>query len=201
MKNAAIVISLIWLTGCTGNPVAAPTPLTVSPTPTASPAATVPRALTATSQPTSVVASPTAGAQFTQAFTVAVVSPPDTLFGSTDAVRDGNTDTWAAIRAGDGAWVFDLGGEQSLTAVKFWPLTDSGDGFLLRSVSVSGDGQTWVDVWAGSGTCFYPNCDGFAEKQWATLAFAPAAARYLRLLAGPRFSALGEVAIEAAPKP
>ncbi len=102
-KNAAIVISFIWLTGCTGNPVAASTPLTVSPTPTAAPATTVPRAPTATSQPTSVVASPTAGAQFTQVFTVAVVSPPNTLFGSTDAVRDGNTDTWASIRAGDGA--------------------------------------------------------------------------------------------------
>ncbi|MGH2523758.1 MAG: discoidin domain-containing protein [Anaerolineales bacterium] len=164
-------------------PTSPPTAAPIRPTetlapPTVAPSDTPEPSPSATPQP-----------EFTQEFTV---SAEGELFGNAGDLRDGSTDTWASLRGqGNGTWVFDLGSEQLISAVTFWPVRDENDPVIVHQVEVSRDAETWTPVYASPAE--------FPENEWTTLNFDPVPGRFVRILAGPRWLALAEVQIEVQP--
>lgn len=188
-----LLLVLSALTACSGDPTAAPTPQPSAPPKTTAPppTATAPVLLpdpTATPAPTA-----TPGVIFIQDFSIAISGE---AFGNLDDVRDGNSATFASARGGGhGVWTFDLGSEQTVAGVTVYPVIDSGDQPYLTAIEVSGGGATWQTVFVGSGNCGVPQCDALPDGQYTVLTFEFVTARFVRLVAGPRWLALAEVLI------
>ncbi len=136
-------------------------------------------------------------ATFTQAYSVS--NDGGTVFGRPPDMGDGRTETWASLRGGDAAWVFDLGASQRLAGVRLWPRADAGEPTTLRVIDVSADGTAWTTVYTGRGNCGVPSCDSLAQNQNVEIGFAATAARFIRLRSGPTRFAFAEVAIAVVP--
>jgi hypothetical protein len=139
-----------------------------------------------------------AGAEFTQQFTVSAEG--ETPLGVPGDLRDGRDITWASLRSGRGAWVFDLGRLQTVAGVRFIAHPDGGDDTTLLGIDLSDDGSAWTTVHAASGTCGeVSGCDVIAQREPVEIAFGPASARYVRLRGGPTRFAIAEIQIAVLP--
>src|SRR3990172_264911 len=164
--------------------------------------------------PTSVVALPTdtplppppsgggpqpipPNATFTQQFTVS--NEGGSVVGRPVDMTDGRTITWASLRDGNAAWIFDLGSQQPVTRLRVWAQPDGGDPTTLLSIQVSNDRTNWTTVYTGSGDCGVPNCDTLAQKEFVDLGFNPTTAQYVRMNGGPTRFAFAEAQIAVAP--
>lgn len=174
----------------TPEPEATPTPETEA-TPTEEPTATLP--------PTSGGGIPPE-ATFTQSFDISFEG--GILFGLAQDMIDGNETTWASLRAGNTYWIFDLGVAQNVVGLRLYPRHDGQEDVTLIVIEVSADGATWTPVYTGQGTCGdTPACDILPVDATHDIGFAPIAAQYVRMQAGPapaRF-AFGEVQIAVVP--
>ncbi|MBI3240872.1 MAG: discoidin domain-containing protein [Chloroflexi bacterium] len=181
-----MLTTIILMVAACGGVLPSPTPTPVPPTDTPLPPTALP---TATPEPQPA---------YTSDFAVSFIGE---LFGDAENVHDGRTETWASLRAGGhGTWVFDLGEKMLVSAVKFWPVVDTGDAVFVTSVDVGVDGQTWTTAFGGANDCGRPDCSNYLPDEWSELKFAsPLLARYVRLNAGPRWLALAEVEIEVLP--
>ncbi len=139
-------------------------------------------------------------ATFTQDFTVDFEG--GIYFGLAQDMIDGNTTTWASLRAGNAYWIFDLGTSQNVAGLRLYPRRDGQEDVTLLLIEVSNDGATWTPVYTGQGSCAdTPACDILPIDTTHDIGFGPAAAQYVRMQAGPapaRF-AFGEVQIAVVP--
>ncbi len=154
------------------------------------------KAPTATEAPTAsaTLGAIPAAATFTQDFTASAVG--DTVFGAAGDIADGQAITWASLRAGTGAWLFDLGSARNVAGLRLRAHRDGNQDTTLLGVDVSTDGTTWITVYSASGDCAgTANCEVLAQGSPVDLAFGPTDARYLRVRSGPTRFALAEVEI------
>ncbi|HLE26932.1 MAG TPA: discoidin domain-containing protein [Anaerolineales bacterium] len=136
-------------------------------------------------------------ATFTQQFTVS--NEGGSVVGRPVDMTDGRTDTWASLRGGNAAWIFDLGSQQRVAGLRVWAQPDGGDPTTLLSIQVSNDRTNWTTVYTGSGDCGVPNCDTLAQKEFVDLGFNPTTAQYVRMNGGPTRFAFAEAQIAVAP--
>jgi hypothetical protein len=135
-----------------------------------------------------------AGAAFTQDFTVSAVG--DTVFGAAGDIIDDQAITWASLRAGTGAWLFDLGSDRNVAGLRLRAHRDGDQDTTLLGIDVSTDGAAWTTVYTGSGDCAgTANCEVLTQGSPVDLAFGPTTARYVRVRSGPTRFALAEVEI------
>ena len=135
-----------------------------------------------------------AAADFTQDFTASAVG--DTVFGAAGDITDGQAITWASLRAGTGAWLFDLGSDRNVAGLRLRPHRDGDQDTTLLGIDVSTDGATWTTVYSASGNCAgTANCEVLTQGSPVDLAFGPTTARYVRVRSGPTRFALAEVEI------
>jgi F5/8 type C domain-containing protein len=178
-----------------------------SPTPEASPtseSAATEATSTREAEPTATTP-PTGGgippeATFTQGFSVDFEG--SILIGIATDMIDGNTTTWASLRAPNAYWKFDLGSVQNVAGVRLYPRSDGNFEVALLMIEVSTDGATWTPVYTGQGSCGdTPACDILAVDTTHDIGFGPVSAQYVRMQGGPapaRF-AFGEVQIAVMP--
>jgi hypothetical protein len=161
------------------------------------PEATVAEVPTATEVPPTAVPALDAippEATFTQDFTASASG--DTVFGDPGDIADGQTITWASLRAGTGAWLFDLGSEQNVAGLRLTAHRDGNQDTTLLGIDVSTDGTAWTTVYGANGDCAdTANCEVLAQRTPVDLPLAPTEARYVRLRSGPTRFALAEVEI------
>jgi hypothetical protein len=137
-------------------------------------------------------------ATFTQQFTVS--NEGGAVFGRPQDMGDGRTETWASLRGGGAAWVFNLGSPQNVIGLSVWAQPDRGEETSLVSIEVSADGASWTAVYAGDGTCGdVPQCDFLQQREFVDFGFGPLTAQYVRLRGGPTRFAFAEVKIALAP--
>ncbi len=189
-------------------PPTATQPATNTPPPAATQPSTATSAPAAT-QPPATLPPPSGGgggapqpipgnAQLVQTFNA--TNEGGTVVGRPIDMADNRKDTWAGLRNGPAAWIFDLGTAQKVGGLKVWPQAVLGEPTQLLSVQVSNDGATWVTVISGSGDCSgTPNCDALMQGQFIDLGFAATTARYLRLNGGPARFAFAEVQVALVP--
>ncbi len=135
-----------------------------------------------------------AEASFTQDFTVSASG--DSPFGAAADLTDGQALTWASLRSGSGAWVFDLGASRSVAGLRLLPQRDGDQDATLLGVDVSADGTNWTAVYTASGDCAgTAGCQSLAPGLTVDLPFAPTDAQYVRVRSGPTRFALAEVQI------
>lgn len=176
----------------TTNPPATPTSaLTQPPTATSAPAATQPPAPGGGPQPIP------ANATFTQQFIVSYEGSKVT--GRPVDMTDNRTITWASLRDGNAAWIFDLGSQQRVAGLKVWAQPDGGDPTTLLSIQVSSDGANWTTVYTGRGDCGVPQCDTLVQRDFVDLGFSATTAQFVRLNGGPTRFAFAEVQIAVVP--
>ena len=167
--------------------------------PSDTPAGLAPAGATATAEATEQAATATLaaippGASFTQDFTVSAEG--DTPVGAPSDLRDGQTNTWASLRNGQGAWVFNLGSARSVAGLRLVAQRDGNQDTTVLSIDVSTDGATWTVVYSASGDCAgTPNCQVIAQQTPVDFAFGPISAQYVRVRGGPTRFALAEVEI------
>jgi hypothetical protein len=114
-------------------------------------------------------------------------------------MRDRRTETWASLRGGDAAWIFDLGSPQNVAGLRVWAQPDANEPTTLRAIQVSGDGTVWTTVYTPSGDCGVPNCESLPQREFVERGFTPTAARFVRLNGGPTRFAFAEVEIAVLP--
>jgi len=114
-------------------------------------------------------------------------------------MTDNRTDTWASLRDGNAAWIFDLGSQQRVAGLKVWAQPDRGEPTTLLSIQVSSDGTNWTTVYTGQGDCGAPNCDTLIQKDFVDLGFSATTAQFVRLNGGPSRFAFAEVQIAIVP--
>jgi hypothetical protein len=123
------------------------------------------------------------------------------LAGRAEDMLDGQTSTWASLRAGSAFWIFDLGSAQHVVGVRLVPHADGNERVTLVLIEVSADGTEWTPVYTGQGECGVPNCDTLPLDTTVDLGFASTSAQFVRLQAGPapaRF-AFAEVGVAVGP--
>jgi hypothetical protein len=133
-------------------------------------------------------------AEFTQDFTV---SPSgDTAIGVPADLTDDQTLTWASLRSGTGAWVFDLGRAASVAGLRLIAHRDGNQDTTILGIDVSTDGQDWTEVYAASGECDgTADCEVIEQGTPVDLPFGPVEAEYVRVRSGPTRFALAEVEV------
>ena len=165
-------------------------------------ATATPEAVASTEGPTAPPPSPTAAgpvdipanAIFTQDLTVTAVG--DTPIGAPADMLDGQTLTWASIRNGTGAWVFNLGGVSRVVGLRLTAQRDGGQDTTIRGIDVSTDGVTWTEVYPATGTCgTTSNCEVLDQGTPVELGFGATTAQYIRVRSGPTRFALSEVEV------
>jgi hypothetical protein len=167
----------------------------------ATPEGQTPEAATATLEPAATVEpSPTtptgipANAIFTQDLSVSAVG--DSPIGAPADLIDGQTITWASLRNGTGAWVFNLGGPRNVVGVRLTAHRDGDQDTTLRGVDISADGLTWTEVYRSGESCGgTANCQTIAQETPVELGFGPISAQYVRVRSGPTRFALSEVEV------
>jgi hypothetical protein len=145
-----------------------------------------------------IAASPTnpatipSGAIFTRDLSVTAVG--DSPVGAASDLVDGQTITWASLRNGTGAWVFNLGTARSVAGLRLTAHRDGDQDTTILGIDVSTDGATWTEAYRAGGTCGgTANCQVIAQGTPVDLAFGPVTAQYIRVRSGPTRFALAEV--------
>lgn len=135
-----------------------------------------------------------AGATFTRDMRVTAVG--DNPVGAPADLVDGQTITWASLRNGTGAWVFNLGSARNVAGLRLTAFRDGNQDTTLLGIDVSTDGATWTEAYRPSGDCAgTANCQVIAQGTPEDLAFGPVTAQYLRVRSGPTRFALAEVEV------
>ena len=181
-----------WLVagGVAGNPATA-TPAGPTPAQSQTPGAEVETSATAPAATPTLAAIP-AGAMFTRAFSVSASG--DSPIGAPSDLADGQAITWASLRNGTGAWVFDLASTQSVAGLRLTAHRDGNEDTTLRGIDVSTDGAVWTEVYAARGDCAgTAGCEVVAQATPVEFAFGPIDAQYVRVRSGPTRFALAEV--------
>jgi hypothetical protein len=168
---------------------------------TATPEGATPIAEVPTPEPSATVdVGPTApagipaGAIFTR--DLSVTASGDSAVGVPSDLVDGQTVTWASLRNGTGAWVFNLGGVHSVAGLRLTAHRDGDQDTTVRGIDVSTDGLTWTEVYRPGESCGgTANCQVIAQGTPVELAFGPIAGQYVRVRSGPTRFALAEVEV------
>jgi hypothetical protein len=169
---------------------------------TATPEGATPIAEVPTPEPSATVdVGPTApagipaGAIFTR--DLSVTASGDSAVGVPSDLVDGQTVTWASLRNGTGAWVFNLGGVRSVAGLRLTAHRDGDQDTTVRGIDVSTDGLTWTEVYRPGESCGgTANCQVIAQGTPVELAFVgPIAGQYVRVRSGPTRFALAEVEV------
>lgn len=172
---------------------------TAAPATTQAPAANTPAATVAapTRPPSSGLQPIPANAQFVQSFEIS--SQGGQVVGLPNDMKDGRPETWASLRGGSAAWVFNLGNSRTVLGLRVNAQPDFREPTTLTKIEVSADGTTWRTVLTGSGECGVPSCDTLPQKVFTDLGFGAWPAQYVRVTGGPTRFAFGEVQIAVAP--
>jgi hypothetical protein len=135
-----------------------------------------------------------ANAIFTQDFTVSAVG--DSPVGAPADLRDGQTITWASLRNGTGAWVFNLGSVSTVAGLRVVAHRDGDQDTTIVGIDVSADGAAWTEVYRPGGTCGgTANCQVIDQGTPVELPVTASQAQYVRVRSGPTRFALAEVEV------
>ena len=138
------------------------------------------------------------GAQFSQQFIVS--ADGDFPVGVPADLRDGRDITWASLRNGSGAWIFDLNESENVAGVRFIAHRDGDQDTTLLGIDVSSDGASWTPVYAADGACGdVAGCEVVAQRTQVDYAVGPVKARFVRLRGGPTRFAIAEMQIALLP--
>jgi hypothetical protein len=136
-------------------------------------------------------------ATFTRNFTIS--NEGGTLAGRPRDMLDNRIETWASLRGGDAAWIFDLGSPQNVAGLKLYAHPDNNEETTLRRIEVSTDGTNWTPIYVGGGDCGVPECDRLQQREYLDFGFGPVQAQFIRMRGGPTRFAFAEVQIALLP--